>query len=258
MKNHATLRLSFWAKNHRSAAIVSIVAAKITIGGLGLLLGTWAAVEGLLLPLQVKWLLAAIAATSILAYPTKSMKKRLGQAAFYRRQKATDGVLVGLGFIILFFVGNLAPAWVAVSNTAAHLSANVPIALSCLEKPTVETRKEIVRGGKLPRWIAAKVKAKAGRILTKLERVASGSDTTLKVLLTILLVIATVVLLRLVAGLACNLSCSGQESAALLVVIFGTSAVIAGAIFAIRAVWKRSGGNDLDDRHRKRKIPTGR
>jgi len=251
MKNNTTLRLSFWAKSHRPAAIAIIVFSKITIGIIGLSLGAWAAIEGLILPLETKWLLAAVAASSIMAYPTKSLKKRLGRVIFYRRQKTMDGVVAMFGLAFWLFVGNLTPAWVANSNLVATNPTSVPVALSCAERPLPEARREIAHSGKLQRWMEKKAKAKIERAITKMKGRAE-EDTAGKILLTVVLFLIATALWLLVLYLSCNLSCSGQETAATLVILFGGGAITIGAIYAIKAVWESNGSSDLDDRHRKK------
>lgn len=250
MKKNTTLRLSFWAKSHRVTAITLIVISKITVGIIGLFLGTWAAVEGYILPLETKWLLGTVAAASILLYPAKRLKKHLGRATFYRRQKTMDGVLATLGFAILFFVGNLTPAWVASPNVVTNIPANVTTALSCLEKHVSEVRKGVVHSGKLQRWIAAKAKTKIERVISKMKGTADGSDAAVKIVISILLVIAALLLAYVVYALSCSLACSGQEAAAALVGIFGSVAIIIGLIFAIKAVWGNNKSSELDERHR--------
>ncbi|MCY7329101.1 MAG: hypothetical protein LH618_11165 [Saprospiraceae bacterium] len=252
MKNNTTLRLSFWAKSHRPAAIAIIVFSKITIGIIGLGLGAWAAIEGLILPLETKWLLAAVAASSIMAYPTKSLKKRLGRVIFYRRQKTMDGVVAMFGLAFWLFVGNLTPAWVANSNLVATNPTSVPVALSCAERPLPEARREIAHSGKLQRWMEKKAKAKIERAITKMKGSAEGGDAAGKILLTVVLFLIATALWLLVLYLSCNLSCSGQETAATLVILFGGGAITIGAIYAIKAVWESNGSSDLDDRHRKK------
>ncbi len=257
MKKYTTLRLSFWAKSHRPFAIALIVFSKIGLGLIGFGLGIWAAVQGLVFPAEMKWLLAIVAAASILAYPAKRLRNRLGRALFYRRQKTMDGVVAAFGLAFWLLVGNITPAWVASPNSMVTNPTSVPVALSSTERPLPEARREIVHRGKLQRWMEKKARAKIERVINKMK--GSGEDDTAgKILLTVVLIFIAGALWLLVLGLSCNLSCSGQETAATLLILFGGGAITIGAIFAIKAVWESNGSNKVDDRHRKKKAPGGR
>ena len=268
MKKQFALRLSFWAKSHRPAAIALIVVSKIAIGAIGFVFGLSTALEGAVLPVEFKWLLAAVAAASIFAYPAKRLKKSLGRAVFYRRQKIMDGVLVALGFAILFFVGNLAPTWVAQPGVVAATSAKMSVAMSVVEKSVEENQKELVqkpveknkketlRGGKIKRWIASKVKAMAERAIAKFARANEDGGIAGKLFLSLLLIVAATFLLALVASLSCNLSCSGQEGLAILVGVLGVTGIIIGSVLGFSAIWQKKESKDLDRRHQKPREPT--
>lgn len=255
MKNHTALRLSFWAKHNRPLAIAIIVFGKITVGTLGFYLGLGAALEGWTLPLAIKWPLATVAALALLTYPAKSLKKCLGRVAFYRRQKAVDGTLVALGFVILFFAGNLAPAWVASPAIVTQVSTPVPVALSSLEIPRPKVRKELLRSGKFSHWAMAKLKARVERAVVKAKRVVGGDDVAIKILLTFLSLAVALTLGYLVLALACNLSCGGHETLATIVLVFGWATIILGLVLAVRAIWWPRGGREADDRHRRKRPP---
>ena len=57
-----------------------------------------------------------------------------------------------------------------------------------------------------------------------------------QIALTILVGLVAVVLLALVAALSCDLSCSGNEGAALFVLILGTAGVVALVLFFIKKI----------------------
>lgn len=63
--------------------------------------------------------------------------------------------------------------------------------------------------------------------------------STGRVALVVLSILVAGALLILIAGLSCNLSCSGNEGAAALVLILGTFGVIALLVVAIRAINKK-------------------
>jgi|GEM_PF-1227845 len=264
MKRHLTLRLSFWAKNHRPAAIAIIAAAKITIGAIGFYLGIWAALEGIAIPVEVKWLLAAIAGGLIGFYPARHLKKRLGRAVFYRRQKQVDFGLALFGFVFLLFAGNLAPGWVNAPQPAPTSGNKVSSVFSSLEKNSATNAAELSakptvkksKTGFFKRWLIAKAKSRVEKAISRLARVAEDSDGAVKVLLSFLLVLAALGLAYFVAALACRLSCNGQEGAAALVAILGAVGIVLGLIFGFRAIWNGKSDTASDKRHEQKKPAT--
>ncbi|GAB4492165.1 MAG: hypothetical protein OHK0019_13520 [Saprospiraceae bacterium] len=261
MKQHLTLRLSLWAKNHRPAAIAIIAAAKIALGALGFYLGIWVALEGVLIPLETKWLLAAVAAGLIGAYPARHLKKRLGRAAFYRRQKRVDFGLALLGFVLWFFAGNLTPSWVNAPQQTRPERDKIPSVFSSLGKNNAAnaaefSAKPVVKKSKtglFKRLLLSKAKARAEKIITRLIRISENADDGTEVLLSILLVLAALAMAYLIAAFSCALSCNGQESAAVLVAVLGCVGITLGLIFGFRAIWH--GGMATDQRHERKKRP---
>lgn len=255
MKQQSMLRLSHWAKSHRTASIAIISVAKIIIGAVAFDFGIWSALEGLSLPSQTKWLLWAVSAICVIAYPARRWRPRIGRAAFYRWQKTMDGALVALGFAILFFIGNLTPAWLANAGCGAPPLGNVPVSLSALKSPAPEYRKEIGQGGKWRQWALKKAQKAAERAVNRMTRVSNGDNIAVKVLLTLLLLMGLMVLFSLTLALSCNLSCSGQEALAVLVALLGTVGTIILLIVGLKAIWGGKADKELDSRHKRQVRP---
>ena len=264
MKTPYALRLSFWASQHRPAAITCIVFAKIVIGIIGYNLGFWAAIEGLALSTDLKWLLAAIAGISFWAYPSKRLKQHLGRAIFYRRQKSIDAVLATLGFATFFWLGNLAPGSVAQPQSQ-HLPVRilwssmqregaVNLPETTPSKPT--TLQKTGRTGKLKQWFAQKIKKRIERKMERFVRLSGDSGTAEKILLTVLLLLLAFIALYLVAILACSLSCNGQEGLAVLVAVVGVSGIIIGLVFGFSRIWRKNDDADIKRRQRENRSPT--
>ena len=79
--------------------------------------------------------------------------------------------------------------------------------------------------------------------MKRIRQQAAGSrglDPVVQVLLTLLTLIVASFLALVIAGLACELSCSGQEGLALLVVFLGGGLLIWGLIATIIAIWRAS------------------
>ena len=90
--------------------------------------------------------------------------------------------------------------------------------------------------GKMLKWKERKKLLKEQiRGIKKTNELSKGE----KVALTILAVLAALGLLFLVASLACNLSCSGSDAAAVIVGLGGGALVIVLLVVAIRAIYNK-------------------
>jgi hypothetical protein len=264
MKESVNHRLSLWASRHRAAAIGCIVVAKIAIGIIGFNLGLWSAIEGLALSADLKWLLAAVSACIIFAYPARRLRQRIGGATFYRRQKIADGMLATLGFVIFFWLGNLAPG--AVMQPSVQ-QAPIRVLWSSLQREDAASLPEIApekqnsvkktgRAGKLKQWFAAKIKKRIERKMERFARFAKDTGTPEKVLLTLLLLLLAFLALYLVAVLSCNLSCNGQEGLAVLVAVVGVAGIVIGLIYGFGSLWRKNDDADIERRQREGRKPT--
>lgn len=257
--------MSFWASRNRPVAIVLLIAGKCFVGAVGLLLGAWAVLEGFVLPDETRWGLFAITLFAIAAYPAKYMKYRLGRAGYYRRQKMSDGLLVGLGFAALFFAGNQAPAWVTrpyaaaspiIATQMASLKTNTELAIPEASAEVSKNLKERSTAGKFKKWLISKAKKRAERALNRLARQTNGMDIVGKVLLSLLLLVGAFLIGYGVAIVACTIACSGQEALAVLVAAVGGAGIIIGLIFAFKAIWFEKKNDKVDTRHQKKRPPT--
>ena len=241
MHQHLSYRISLCAKTHRPLAITAIVISKVALAVIGFGFGVSAWFEGIALPQQkTEWLLVAVAAVCVLAYPGKHLKKRLSRSAFYWRQKSMDGALAAFGFAFFFFAGNMTPSWVAQPESlSVNNVSGITIAVSSLEKPVSERRAGVAQGGKLRHWVVQKAKSKLARMVTKIERMSDGDNTGGKIALSVLMVLLAVALGYLVLVLACSLSCNGQAGLAVLVSVGGVALLVVALIFGFRAIWRK-------------------
>lgn len=90
------------------------------------------------------------------------------------------------------------------------------------------------------KWLKDKKKAHFKKRLQALRRRWAGGeemDTAVKVLLSLLAILLFAAAAFLIAILSCNLSCSGQEGAAIAVLIIGGGLAIWGLVAGLMAIW---------------------
>ncbi|MFK7807272.1 MAG: hypothetical protein AB8F74_05650 [Saprospiraceae bacterium] len=192
-----------------------------------------------------RWLLviaANIFFISYVRYP-KLDKKKSKNVSLYVRQKAHDFTLVFFYSIVISL---------GVNNYIIHNNNDY----STVQRPTAklvvyELKPENNTSNKRQHRSAVKGKIKKLRKqikheLRKLKKELKRKNDkagviALKILLSLLTVGASLILGYLVAALACNLSCSGQEGLAAVVLILGIGGVIWLMIITLNNILKKVG-----------------
>lgn len=221
-------KLSFWAKAHPRKAITLIVVLKISLVVLAVYTGNQFYKTGISLS---PWLIAfatLLLATGVAFYPAKGIKQ-------YALRKACDYTIALASFIAITCMA---------SNGFSNFSPFTETNASIPGKRIAPTAQEILNS--LQYRDKESLSRKEKRVLKKeffkemkvyAEAKAFGDKKTANEALAIIVsILAAVGLLYLVGALACSLSCSGSDAAAIIVAILGLAGVIIGLIFVIRAI----------------------
>ena len=231
-------KLSLWAREHKQAARFIIVISFIVLNILGVVTGKLFTALGISIPASVMLLFAVAYCAGFIFYPSKSLKgKKLNASAFYVRQKSCDFILAGSTFCMIVYLGNHPDRlfqYIPNLNAATAVNSSLP------SDSAVKTYKSIAE-------FSASMKDENGNHLKWKERKkllkeqvraikSSGLPSEGKAGLIILSVIAALFLLALVLGLACNLSCSGSDAAAVVVGLGGTALIIFLLVVVIRSI----------------------
>ncbi|MBC7875010.1 MAG: hypothetical protein H7Y01_13490 [Ferruginibacter sp.] len=232
-------KISSWAKDHKWSARIIIVLSFAILNILGVITGGLLTSLGITIPGAIFVFFACTYCAGFIAYPSRSLKKKkLGAAAFYVRQKSCDLLLAGSTFLMIVCLGNRPGQLFRYDmsfNAALASNTSLP------KDSTLNTYKTIAafsasmkdENGKSLKWKERKklLKEQVKAIKKSTEPSKGG-----KVALIILSVIVAIGLLGLVLGLACNLSCSGSDAAAILVGVGGTALVVFLLVITIRAI----------------------
>jgi hypothetical protein len=232
-------KLSVWAKNHKKTSRLIIVFSFMLLTLLGVTAGTLLLELKVILPTSILSLFVLIYVTGFFIYPARSLKgTKLTAAAFYIRQKAGDILLAGSTFLLIIFLSNRPGTFFQSVNLLNATNASLPV-----------LPKDSTAGGFKPiKAFAASMKDENGKKLKWKERkkllkeqvrsIRKSSNLSQggKAALIVLSILIALGLLALVGGLACNLSCSGSEGAALIVGIGGGALVIFLLVVTIRSI----------------------
>lgn len=194
---------------------------------------------------ESKWLLAVVANLffiSYIFYPKKSKEKNQLRPS-YIRQKAHDfSLVIFYSVVIAFGVNNF-----LIQNNYDHNLVRQPTAKFIVHKPKSENPTTIRKN--LKSKVKGKIKKLRKQIKYELRELKNelkkqndkGGVIALKILLTLLTIGVALLLGYLIAALACNLSCSGEEGLAWVVLILGWGGIIWLGIIAIKNIFRKIG-----------------
>jgi hypothetical protein len=233
--------LSKWAKCHRNMARSIIVICQLLLTALAIAVG----VTSFLLDLRIPSWVMQLAATTFLVlcffYPVKGQLTGLFKHS-YRKQKSMDFMLASLSFLLVVGLTNdfsfapmdnsiSAQTVVEAQATFVVLKTKSDIQLNKNPREKMDLKASFKN---LRRDLKTQIKA------LKKEHTPKDKRTGLivaKIFLSLLALALALGLLYLVAALSCNLSCSGQEGAAAIVLILGLVGVLFLSFVAFKKIW---------------------
>ncbi|MBL7723344.1 MAG: hypothetical protein JNK27_04305 [Chitinophagaceae bacterium] len=231
-------KISTWAKAHKWPARIILVVSLLLLNITGILTGLLLKDLSVIIPGSVFLLTILIYVWAILSYPARSTRSRYAPGQYYTKQKTRDFILAATAFVLFVCISNnnkIVPAssLSLQAATNAHPSDSQGRAYKPVWKFSASMKDE---NGKMLKWKERKKLLKEQiRGIKKSNELSNGG----KVALTILAVLAALGLLYLVASLACNLSCSGSDAAAVIVGLGGGALVIVLLVVAIRAIYNK-------------------
>ena len=205
-------------------------------------LGKNFAINGIFFPSFLFYAAVMIFLAIAICYPSRRRKMRIERAS-YAWRKTCDFLLVACSFLMFLWLWNAdamqsASFEIVPKSFASHLTSEPR------EKPTAgEILRSIARDGKRElnkeeKKILKKEFRKQIRIYVKQKLTGKNKEAD-ETLLIVLAIIGALGLLLLVASLACSLSCSGADGAAIIVGIAGVIGVIWLLVFVIKRITHR-------------------
>ncbi|GEM_PF-6672304 len=200
-----------WAKKNKKLARGMLIASRVFLGLIGLQLGALAADVGYVISAKTTAILSVVLALNILAYPSKKSKLKLFRSSLLRR-KIQDLVFGTITLALLTSFGNIS----SQESNSDSVGASITNVLTV--NTNVPQNSNIVEFEK-----------------------PKTEEVLLNILLTILALALLAIILYLTAILACELSCSGQETLAVVVLIFGIVGGLALFLTLMTKIWAKRG-----------------
>lgn len=234
-------KLSLWAKHHKQAARLIIISSFVLLTIIGYYTGSWMNDLAISLPGTILFIALISYIAGVMAYPQRPVSKKISKTkSFYIRQKICDTGLAVSTFLLIVYLANHPGTFIHSFVPANAVSGNTLVLPKDSSAKTYKTIREFSasikdKDGNLLKWKERKKLLKEQvRSIKKADNLSKGD----KAGLIVLSVIVALGLVLLVGALACELSCSGSEGAALLVGIGGTALIIFLLVITIRAIKK--------------------
>lgn len=240
-------QLSYWAKNHKWSSRFIIVSSIIIMNVLGIVTGLLFNSLNVSFSSLVLFFTVLIFLLAWIKYPTRKKTTNASEKdRSYIIQKSCDMVLIGTTFIMFVYFGNRQTS--PVNFFALTSSANtfsVPKDSSKNYRSLDEFKKMMSDENGKP----LKLKERKKLLKKQIKAIKNADDMSTggKIALITLCVLLALVLAYGVAALACSLSCSGAEGAAVVVAILGFGGVILLTVFLIRSILRKSKKNKLKE-----------
>jgi hypothetical protein len=234
-------KISIWAKHNPWFARIIIIASFIILNLLAFITGSLLHDSGIYLPFAALLFFACLYAWGFIAYPFKNKKEKFRMSAScYVRQKTCDIFLAGSTYLMIVYSGNHKEILFRYSLPFNQALATNTITILPKDS-TVKTYKSISafsasmkdEKGNYLKWKERKKLLKEQiRAIKHSNEPSNGGKTAL----IILSVLVAILLIGLIASLACSISCGGSDVLAVIVGIGGTALVIWLLIRVIRNI----------------------
>jgi len=236
-------KLSCWAKQHPWPSRIIIVLSHLLLTFFAIKTGSILYAKGITVPGFLFLGAGLLFGLALMGYPTKTGgESKFSKWQLYKRRKIADLTLISTTFIMMLLLGN------NISNKIILPIENIfgTKAMACyvkvngqaIEQPEVNNG-DPAHTNKFKFGLKEKrnnIKAKLGTFFDENDGMVPGGKTGLG----ILLIIGSIGLIFLIAALACELSCSGAEGAAVLVGVLGAAGVVFLIVKAIQMMGRKS------------------
>lgn len=208
--------ISLWAFHHKWAARISLVLIYILLNITAFFFAEALHAENIRIPAYISYLLCLSFCIAFILYPSRKEKSRYKN--FYVFQKTMDGILITVSFLLVICTLD---GFLTETNSFHYPSLS---AAEAIVKPKRPFPKIILQGKQISFMVKHWKQVKKNyRLLRKTYKDSSKGG---KVWLIALASLVAAALLIGVMSLSCNLSCSGNEGAAAVVLILGVGLIV--------------------------------
>jgi hypothetical protein len=242
LKSDKMKRLSIWGKNNPTKAKIIIGISHTFIVLNAICLGFLLFVSDFGTFKWISIIFANLFFIAYLFYPEKDIEAKQFQVSYKRRKIHDFFLVISYAIVIVFGINNFLLQENEDYRPKERVTAKFIVNKSKSENQASYQRKPITKVRAGIQKIKKQIRYEFRELKYELRKQNDRTGLIIyKILLTMLIVGATLALGMLVAALACNLSCSGNEGLAYVVLVLGWTSLIWLQIILIKKVVKMKG-----------------
>lgn len=229
-------QLSLWAQHHKWPARFIILFSHIVLSILSIYWGLVSFQRNIIINEEALYLLMLIYFLLYLLYPSGN-KLRIFQNTYKTRLLFHGAMAVCSVLLVFIYVNRLHHTTHMISATASVIE--VRSTDPGYKNPEAERLVKGFKKGEFRKFSKSERRILKEELKYQIHRykkakAAHQKEDGTNALIIILSILVALILLYFVAALSCNLSCNGNEAAAVLVLVVGIAAII----FGLLAIWK--------------------
>lgn len=229
-------KLAFWSARNPTHARLIIALCHIIMTSAGILFGIATYLEDIMIPKGLLALFCIVFAIAYILYPTRGRTSGLLTYSWRRRVKHDMVLALSYTFILIVGINSFAIQPIHIPPSPAQVKLMI---ISDRGITTPKTKKEMRKDFILTiKSYKAEIKQQFKELKLEWKETKEKRKDLLpvKILLGIVVLGFAILAGYGIAALSCELSCSGQEELAVLVLILGAVGIISLLIIAMRAI----------------------
>jgi amino acid transporter len=241
-------QLSIWAKLHVWSARLLIILLHTLLIVIAVYWAFLATENGWIISQSSLYVLISIYGSLYIVYA-----HQLAWRKFYWFRTMMHTILAIVSFLLVFVVAVTLNKPIARNHVMAA-SVIDPVSGGTYKHPEAEKLLELIKKGEIKKLTKTERKLLKSELKYQLKRYSEAKQNGQKkeagnAWLTVLTIVLALIAFIGVGSIACNLSCNGNDGAAVLVLVLGTALVVFLAIVAFRGIKKRkkSGGTQKSE-----------
>ncbi|MBX2923065.1 MAG: hypothetical protein KF746_12780 [Chitinophagaceae bacterium] len=225
-------KISVWAMRHPKQARLWIAGIKIFLFFEAWYIGNQLGVMGLRFSGDAFYFILLLFGIAVLTYPDKKNKKVYFSYRYYIRKKINDFIVALSSFIMLIVAFNTELFSPLYNAAAASSVAPEPIHVYNTNPGSGERKIT----AKEKRQVKLQLKKQLKRLMVTVRGNKEAKNKGVKFTLAIL---SGIVLMVVIAALACAIACNGQEVLAVIVLVLGLAGIICGLTAWIKSIYRK-------------------
>jgi protein-S-isoprenylcysteine O-methyltransferase Ste14 len=226
-------KLAIWGTKNPVKTRFIIALCHIILITLGISFGIGLYLEDILIAKGLLPFLVIVFSVAYLLYPKRGIKEGWFKYSWSRRVK--HDVVMALTYSCILTISVNQFAFRPMNAERAPAQVSLMVAKPGIT-PVIFSKKEIKKGNKsLIRKYATEIKQQLKAFKAE-RKEQQGHQVPLKIFLVLLVIALAAACFAGIGALSCELSCAGQEGAAIIVAVIGTASIIILSVIAIRAI----------------------